>query len=129
MRLSSIRDGLVYAALAESTIPAGTVRHIETAAAERAPGVLLVLTHNSAPKLPYKAFEQRPAVEPVSGEPLRALQDAEVKFCGQPIAIVVAKKQAQAEYARLTCARILRWSTSTFDDVRSSPQSAYLESC
>ena len=71
-------EDLVYAALAESTICAGTIRTIEVSAAERAPGVLLVLTHQNAPKLPYKPFGQRPAVEPVSGDPLRALQDAEV---------------------------------------------------
>ena len=123
-------DGLVYAALAESTISGGTIRHIETAAAERAPGVLLVLTHSNAPKLPYKAFEQRPAVEPVSGEPLRALQDAEIKFCGQPIAIVVAKKRAQAEYA----ASLVRASydrlpglLTTFDLHRSQPTSEAAE--
>ena len=123
-------EGLVYAALAEGTISAGTIQHIEAAAAEGAPGVLLVLTHSNAPKLPYIPFEQRPAVEPVSGEPLRALQDAEVKFCGQPIAIVVAKKQAQAEYA----ASLVRASydglprpLTTFDLHRSQPTSKAAE--
>ncbi len=123
-------DGLVYAALAESTIPAGTIRHVEIAAAERAPGVLLVLTHHNAPKLPYKLFEQRPPVEPVSGEPLRALQDAEVKFCGQPIAIVVAKTQAQAEYgASLVSAKYVRapQPSTTFELHRSQPTSPAAE--
>ena len=91
--------GLAYAAIVESTIPAGRVTALDTAAAEAAPGVILVLTHQNAPKLPYRPAQERPAVEPVSGERLRALQDAEVKFSGQPIGVVVAETQAQAEYA------------------------------
>ncbi len=91
--------GLAYAALVESTIPAGRIAGMDTAAAERAPGVLLVLTHRNAGKLPYLAFKERPAVDPVSGDQLRVLQDVEVKFSGQPIGLVVAETQAQAEYA------------------------------
>ncbi len=92
-------EELTYAALVESTIPAGRIIKIDIEEAERAPGVLLVLTHENAPKLPYAPFTKRPAVEPVSGEALRAFQDAEVKFSGQPIGVVVALSQSQAEYA------------------------------
>ena len=90
--------GLAYAALVVSTIPAGRITVIDTAAAERAPGVTLVLTHANADKLPYLPAPERPAVEPVSGEQLRVLQDAEVRFAGQPIGVVVAGTQSQAEY-------------------------------
>ena len=118
-------EGLVYAAMSESTIAAGTITEIDTASAERAPGVLLILTHKNAPQLPYKPFAQRPAVEPVAGEPLRALQDAEVKYCGQPIALVVATTQAQAHYA----ASLIRStyhpapSLTDFDPARAQPTS------
>ena len=91
--------GLCYAALATSTIAAGHLTALDTAAAERAPGVRLVLTHLNADKLPYQPPAERPAVDPVSGEQLRVLQDAEIKFSGQPIAVVVAETQAQATYA------------------------------
>ena len=91
--------GLTYAALVESTIPAGRITAIHTADAERAPGVLLVLTHRNAPRLLYRPAKERPAVEPVSGEQLHVLQDADVKFSGQPIGLVVAETQTQAEYA------------------------------
>ena len=123
-------EGLVYAALAESTIPAGIMRHIDVSRAERAPGVLLVLTHHNAPKLPNKPFEQRPAVEPVSGEPLRPLQDAEIRFCGQPIAMVLAKTQAQAEFgATLVRATYDRSpeTLTTFELHRSRPTSEAAE--
>ncbi|GJG85916.1 acrylaldehyde oxidase [Gemmatimonadetes bacterium T265] len=101
--------GLAYAAVVESTIPAGRIAAIDAAEAERAPGVLLVLTHENADRLAYEQPKERPAVDPVSGEQLRALQDAEVKFSGQPVGVVVAATQAQAEYGaslvRVTYAR------------------------
>ena len=90
---------LAYAAVVTSTIAAGEITAIDIAEAEKSSGVLLVLTHLNAGKLPYQPFKERPAVEPVAGEPLRALQDAEVKFSGQPVGLVVAETQAQADYA------------------------------
>ncbi len=118
--------GLAYAAIVESTIPAGRITDIETAAAEQAPGVVLVLTHRNAPKLPYLPAQERPAVEPVSGDQLRVLQDADIKFSGQPIGLVVAKTQAQAEYAaslvRVTYEQHSAPQTR-FDPARSRPTS------
>ncbi len=68
------RDGLAYAATADSTIAAGRITGIDVAAAERAPGVLLVLTHLNADRLPYRTPPERPAVDPVSGDQLRVLR-------------------------------------------------------
>ena len=73
-------DGLAYAATHDSTVPAGRIAAIDTAEAERAPGVLLVLTYLNADRLPYLAPAERPAVDPVAGEQLRVLQDAEIRF-------------------------------------------------
>ncbi len=92
-------DGLAYAATHDSTVPAGRIAAIDTARAEGAPGVMLVLTHLNADRLPYQAPAERPAVDPVSGEQLRVLQDADIRFSGQPVALVVAATQAQALYA------------------------------
>ncbi len=118
--------GLAYAALIESTIPAGQITAIHTADAERAPGVLLVLTHLNAPKLVYRPAQERPAVEPVSGEQLRVLQGTEVKFSGQPVGLVVAETQTQAEYAaslvRVTYSHSPAPQT-VFDPARSRPTS------
>ena len=90
---------LAYAATADAAIPAGTVRNIDTADAGQAPGVLLVLTADNTVRLPYGDIEPRPAVEPASGQQLRVLQDARVRFSGQPLAVVVADTQAHAEHA------------------------------
>ncbi len=90
---------IAYAALVESTIPAGRIKTMDTTAAERASGVLLVITHLNGGKLPYQSPKERPAVDPVSGDQLWVLQDAEVKFSGQPIGLVVAETQIEAEHA------------------------------
>ena len=92
-------DDLAYAATHDSTVSAGRITEIDTTAAKRAPGVLLVLTHLNADRLPYQSPAERPAVDPVAGEQLRVLQDAEVLFSGQPIALVLATTQPQALYA------------------------------
>jgi len=91
--------GLAHAAMVLSTIPRGRIARLETGEAESAPGVLAVLTHANAPRLPYKPLEQRPQVDPKSGDQLRVLQDPEVHFSGQPIALVVAETMEQATHA------------------------------
>ncbi len=92
-------DGLAYAATHDSTIPAGRIAMIVTDAAERASGVMLVLTHLNADRLPYESPVERPAVDPVSGDQFKVLQDGDILFSGQPVALVVAATQAQALYA------------------------------
>jgi len=91
--------GLVHAAIVQATIPRGHLTRIDTEKAEQAPGVLAVLTHENSPRLTYEAMEQRPQVDPKSGEQLHVLQDPDVKFCGQPIALVVANTLEEATHA------------------------------
>ena len=118
--------GLAYAAIVESTIPAGKIVTLDTSVAERSDGVILVLTHLNAGKLPYQLPKERPAVEPISGDQLQMLQDADVKFCGQPIGVVVAGTQVQAEHAaslvRVTYERDPAPKT-VFDPAQSRPTS------
>ena len=91
-------EGLLYAATADSICPAGRIATLETRAAERAPGVLLVITHLNADRLPYQEPAERAAVDPVAGAQLRVLDGPAILFSGQPIALVVARTQAQAEH-------------------------------
>jgi xanthine dehydrogenase YagR molybdenum-binding subunit len=44
--------GVTYGVMVGSTITKGSIINLDTKAAERAPGVLLVLSHFNAPKLP-----------------------------------------------------------------------------
>jgi xanthine dehydrogenase YagR molybdenum-binding subunit len=86
---------LTYAALVCSTIAKGSVTSIDAADAKAAPGVLLVLTHENAPKLgPLTPFPEGGALD--TWPPL---QDAQVRWNGQPIALVLAETQEQATYA------------------------------
>ena len=78
---------LAHAVLVQSTIASGSIASIDAAAAAQAPGVLLVLTHRNAPKLPQGG---KAAVNPPAGRVLSLLQDARVHYNGQPIAVVVA---------------------------------------
>jgi xanthine dehydrogenase YagR molybdenum-binding subunit len=85
--------GTVSAFMVQSTIPRGTIRSIDRAAAERAYGVLAVLTPFNAPRLPL-ASPQPPSRRAVS-----ILQDRAVHYNGQPIAVVVAASLNQARHA------------------------------
>ena len=114
--------GLLYAATADSTVPAGRIVAIDTRAAERAPGVVQVITHLNADTLPYHAPEERPAVDPVAGDQLRVLDGPVVKFSGQPIALVVARSQAQAEWGASLVA--VRYATDPAPRTRFDPNLA-----
>ena len=90
---------LAHAALVTSTIAKGWILGVDASAAEHAPGVLAVIWHENAPKLPYNPLEKRPMVDPQAGEQLRVFQGPEVMFAGQPVALVIAETQEQARSA------------------------------
>ena len=85
-------DGLTYGVFALSTIPHGRLTRLSTAAAERAPGVLMVLTHRNMP--PLRALSHPPA-----GQSYMPLQQDRIRYEGQPIALVVAETLEQALHA------------------------------
>jgi xanthine dehydrogenase YagR molybdenum-binding subunit len=84
------KQDLLYGYLVQSTIPNGTLASIDRTAAEHAPGVVAVLTPFNAPKLNV------PPPQPPARRNLTVLQDANVSYNGQPIAVVVAKSIAEA---------------------------------
>jgi xanthine dehydrogenase YagR molybdenum-binding subunit len=87
------RKDLAYAFIVQSTIPNGTITAIDQHAAERAAGVIAILTPFNAPKLPG-VKPQPPATRRLS-----LLQDTDVHYNGEPIAVVVADTLDQAKYA------------------------------
>jgi xanthine dehydrogenase YagR molybdenum-binding subunit len=91
--------GLVHSALVGSTIAKGRITSIDTKAAERAPGVLAVITHLNSPKVPGFAAKNNPDEPPAIGQPLRVFYDEKIYFNDQPIAIVVADTLERARYA------------------------------
>jgi xanthine dehydrogenase YagR molybdenum-binding subunit len=75
----------------------GRIAAIDSATAERAPGVLAVLTHRNAPRLAYRPHKGAP--DPAIGERLHVLQDDRVNHQGHPVALVIADTLEQAVHA------------------------------
>jgi xanthine dehydrogenase YagR molybdenum-binding subunit len=93
---------MAFAAQVRSTIAEGRITAMDAVQAESSPGVLAVITHLNAPKLPYEPLENRPQVDPQSGDQLRVFQGPDVLFSGQAVALVVAETQEQADAAAST---------------------------
>jgi xanthine dehydrogenase YagR molybdenum-binding subunit len=87
------KNNLAYAYIVQSTIPSGTIVSIDSVAADRAPGVIAILTPFNAPKL------NPGPPQPPARRNLSLLQDAEVHYNGQPIAVVVATSLNEAKAA------------------------------
>ncbi|MBB3314865.1 xanthine dehydrogenase YagR molybdenum-binding subunit [Rhizobium sp. BK181] len=91
------QPGQAYAAIVSSTIGLGTVTDIDSTSAEKMPGVIAVISHHNAERLPY--LPHRAIIDPASGDRLHVLQDDKVRFYGQPVAVVVADSIDHAERA------------------------------
>lgn len=82
---------LCYGFIVLGTIAKGRIERIETAEAEKAPGVLAVITHRNARKLGGAG---------AAGDAWQwPLQSDRIYFNGQPIALVVAQTYEQARHA------------------------------
>lgn len=88
--------GALYATLIMSTIARGRIASMNTRLAARASGVLLVMTHLNAPKLPR--LESQPK-KPPTGRVVQVLQDGLVRYANQPIGVVIAETLEAAEEA------------------------------
>jgi xanthine dehydrogenase YagR molybdenum-binding subunit len=86
-----------YAVIVGSTVGFGRVTAIDAASVMRLPGVLAVISHRNAPRLAYGAHKG--GIDPAVGERLHVLQDDQVRFYGQPVAVIVADTLDRAERA------------------------------
>ncbi|WP_445503067.1 xanthine dehydrogenase family protein molybdopterin-binding subunit [Microvirga sp. G4-2] len=87
----------LHAVIVSATAGLGRVTALEEAAVRAMPGVVEIVSHLNAPRLaygPHKSF-----IDPEVGERLHVLQDDQVRFYGQPVAIVVADTLDHAERA------------------------------
>jgi xanthine dehydrogenase YagR molybdenum-binding subunit len=94
-------EGLTHAVLVTSTIPSGRVLRIDDSAAREVPGVLLVMTPQNAMRLPQETKDGK--LQPPIGRRLTLLQEDDVYYNNQPIAMVVADTY---EHAREAAARL-----------------------
>ena len=90
--------GMVYAALVFSTIAKGRIASLDTAAAERATGVVLVMTHRNAPRMKSMPLFMT-APKATGGNDLPIMQDEVIHWNGQAVALVLAETQEQADHA------------------------------
>ena len=87
----------MHGAIVHSTIANGRTESIDTAIAERAPGVVAVFTHRNMPRM-------KPMPRPWShlhphGQSYLPLQDDNIHYAGQPIALIIAETLDQATHA------------------------------
>lgn len=92
-------DNLCYAALVHGTITRGRITRLDTAKAESAAGVLLVVTHRNMPRVSGPSLIAITDPTAVGNSSLPILQDDKVHYNGQVVAAVVAETQEQADHA------------------------------
>jgi CO/xanthine dehydrogenase FAD-binding subunit len=89
---------LAHGFVVSSAIAKGRIKNIQTADVLAVPGVLDVLTHVHRPPLADSDEKYKDDIAP-DGSPFRPLYDDQIRFSGQPIALVVAEELEIARYA------------------------------
>ncbi|MGV1871858.1 xanthine dehydrogenase family protein molybdopterin-binding subunit [Agrobacterium rosae] len=91
-------ENISYAALVFSTIARGRITELDVKAAEAASGVVLVMTYHNAPRMKAPSLMMSsPSAAGASDLPV--MQNDEIHWNGQPVAVVLADTQEQADYA------------------------------
>ncbi len=91
------QKNLAHAVIVSATIGLGRISAIDSDSVSQMPGVLAVITHRNAPRLPYHAHKG--VIDPGVGERLHVLEDDRVRFFGEPVAVIVADTLDHAECA------------------------------
>jgi xanthine dehydrogenase YagR molybdenum-binding subunit len=81
-------EGLAHAVPVQSTIASGTIRKLDASAAERMPGVLLVLHHGNIGPL-YRTVPNDDSA--TNSEVRSAFEDETIRHWGQFVAVVIAE--------------------------------------
>ncbi|WP_244223663.1 xanthine dehydrogenase family protein molybdopterin-binding subunit [Amycolatopsis circi] len=81
--------------IVNASVGAGRITSIDDRAALAQPGVQTVISHRNAPKLPYR---DSPNANNPDGNRLRVFQDDQVRFFGQPVAVVLASTLEAAQH-------------------------------
>ena len=117
-----VMEGMVYAALRYSTIARGRITTLDTGAAEAAAGVVLVMTYRNAPRMqPPPLFLTGPKA--AGGADLPVMQDDSIHWNGEPVAIVLAETQEQADHAASLIEVAYESSPPrTFEEARAHPR-------
>jgi xanthine dehydrogenase YagR molybdenum-binding subunit len=90
--------GLAHGFVVSSAIAKGRIKRIDAADARAVDGVLDVFTHEHRPELASSDDKYTDEVAP-PGSPFRPLYDGQIRFSGQPVALVVAEEFEIARFA------------------------------
>jgi xanthine dehydrogenase YagR molybdenum-binding subunit len=117
-----VMEGMVYAALRYSTVARGHITTLDTGAAEAAAGVVLVMTYRNAPVMaPPPLFLTAPKA--AGGSSLPVMQDDSIHWNGEPVAVVLAETQEQADHAASLINVAYESSTPrTFEEAKKHPR-------
>ena len=85
---------VAHAVIVGSTVARGRVRSVDSRQARRVPGVIAVLTPESAPRLPPAPNNPKNPGDKV----LQLLQDDRIWYADQPIAVVIADTLERAQH-------------------------------
>ena len=89
-----------YGVIVGATIANGRITAVDTSHAERLPGVLLVMTHLTAPhQADYVTFDELPSPFASYSVARPFLFDDKVRYYGEPVALVVAESFETARNA------------------------------
>ena len=89
---------LLYGYVVNSTITKGKIRVIDTCDAKTLKGVIEIFTHENRPSTAWFDLQYADMDAP-PGTVFKPLKDNEIKYNGQPIALVVAETFEMARYA------------------------------
>jgi xanthine dehydrogenase YagR molybdenum-binding subunit len=89
---------VAHGVVVSSAIAKGRIKRIDAADALAVAGVLDVFTHEHRPKLASSDDKYKDEVAP-DGSPFRPLYDDQIRFSGQPVALVVAEEFEIARFA------------------------------
>jgi xanthine dehydrogenase YagR molybdenum-binding subunit len=83
-------EGLLYGYVINSTITKGKIVKFHTEAVKALPGVVEIFTYENRPSLGWFDMQYNDMDAP-PGTPFKPLDDADIKYNGQPIALIVAE--------------------------------------
>lgn len=81
---------LLHAVVVSSTIAKGKILAVDVADALASPGVITVITHENRPHVALFRYAYKDTVGPPGG-PFKPLFDDQIRFDGQPIAVVIGE--------------------------------------
>lgn len=116
--------GMAYAVGVQSTVASGRIRAMDTGAAERAPGVLSVISHLNPPRLFKPDPMPRGGSSTIVVPAVEVFDTDEVRFAGQWVAVVVADTPERANRAAALI-RVTYEETRPSVDLRASLDRAY----